>query len=84
MVRLRPPALVLILLVMLLALPGQAAAMAGAVIVALELSVEHWYYFYLVWIAPVALVAMLGAYRSPDAPAGEDKAPERARELAHA
>jgi hypothetical protein len=49
----------------------QLAALGAAVIVALELTATHWFYFYLVWMAPFALVAMLGAYRSEPAPAAE-------------
>jgi Glycosyltransferase family 87 len=43
--------------------PRQVAALAAAVLVALELTATHWFYFYIVWFAPLALVAMLGAYR---------------------
>jgi hypothetical protein len=52
----------------------QLAALGAAVIVALELTATHWFYFYLVWMAPFALVAMLGAYRSE--PAAPDAFPE--------
>jgi len=54
----------------------QLAALGAAVIVALELTATHWFYFYLVWMAPFALVAMLGAYRSEPAPASEPPAAE--------
>jgi hypothetical protein len=47
----------------------QLAALGAAVIVALELTATHWFYFYLVWMAPFALVAMFGAYRSEPATA---------------
>jgi len=53
----------------------QVAALAGAVTVALQLAATHWFYFYLVWIAPLALIAVLGAYRWPD-PAEEHRAAE--------
>jgi hypothetical protein len=40
----------------------QIAALATAVLVAVQLPATHWFYFYLVWIAPLALVALMGAY----------------------
>jgi Glycosyltransferase family 87 len=41
----------------------QVAALAAAVLIALQLSATYWFYLYLVWIAPLVLVAMLAAYR---------------------
>ncbi len=51
--------------------PGdrQVAALAGAVLIALQLPVDHWFYLYVVWFVPFALVAILGAYRSTAEPA---------------
>ena len=43
----------------------QVAALGGAVLVALQLAVTHWFYLYVVWFAPLALVAVLGPYRGP-------------------
>jgi hypothetical protein len=40
----------------------QLAALAGAVVIATQLTATHWFYFYIVWFAPLALVALLGAY----------------------
>ena len=40
----------------------QVAALAGAVTIAVQLPATHWFYFYLVWIAPLALVGCMGAY----------------------
>jgi Glycosyltransferase family 87 len=40
----------------------QVAALAGAVTIAVQLPATHWFYFYLVWIAPLALIACMGAY----------------------
>jgi hypothetical protein len=54
----------------------QLAALGAAVIVALELTATHWFYFYLVWMAPFALVAMFGAYRSEPVPAGAELPPD--------
>jgi hypothetical protein len=35
------------------------AALAAAVLIALQLAVSHWFYLYLVWFAPLLLVALL-------------------------
>jgi hypothetical protein len=45
--------------------PRQVAALGAAVIVAVELSMTHWFYLYVVWFLPFALVAMFGSYREP-------------------
>jgi hypothetical protein len=45
--------------------PRQVAALGAAVMVAVQLSLTHWFYLYVVWFLPLALVAMLGAYREP-------------------
>jgi hypothetical protein len=37
----------------------RVAALAGAVLIALQLSLIHWYYFYLVWFMPLVIVALL-------------------------
>jgi hypothetical protein len=47
----------------------QVAALAGAVTIAVQLPATHWFYFYLVWIAPLALVACMGAYTTASVPA---------------
>jgi hypothetical protein len=38
----------------------QVAALGAAVLIAAELAVSHWFYLYVVWFAPLALVALLG------------------------
>jgi hypothetical protein len=43
--------------------PFQVAALGGAVLVAIELATSHWFYLYVVWFAPLALVALLGLHR---------------------
>ena len=48
--------------------PLQVAALGAAVLVAVELAVTHWFYLYVVWFAPLALVALLGPYRGPARP----------------
>ena len=37
--------------------PVQVAALAAAVMVAIELTADHWFYLYIVWFAPLVLVA---------------------------
>jgi Glycosyltransferase family 87 len=41
----------------------QVAALGAAVLIALQLAVTHWFYLYVVWFVPFALVTMFGAYR---------------------
>ena len=44
--------------------PLQVAALGGAVLIAVELATSHWFYLYVVWFAPLALVALMGGYRT--------------------
>jgi hypothetical protein len=37
----------------------QTAALGAAVLIALELSLTHWFYLYIVWFFPLALIALL-------------------------
>ena len=39
--------------------PRALAALAAAVLIALQLTVDHWFYLYLVWFAPLVWVALL-------------------------
>jgi Glycosyltransferase family 87 len=41
----------------------QVAALGAAVLIAVQLPATHWFYFYLVWITPLVLLASFGAYR---------------------
>jgi glycosyl transferase family 87 len=43
----------------------QVAALAAAVLIAVQLGVNHWFYLYVVWFLPPLLVTALGAYRDP-------------------
>jgi hypothetical protein len=43
--------------------PVQVAALAAAVVIALQLAATHWFYLYVVWFAPLTLVAMFASYR---------------------
>jgi hypothetical protein len=42
------------------------AAMAAAVVIALQLGLSYWFYLYLVWFFPFAAVALFGRFRIPD------------------
>jgi hypothetical protein len=43
---------------------GTVAALAAAVLIALQLGVDHWFYLYLVWFAPLVWIALLSSGRS--------------------
>jgi hypothetical protein len=60
--------------------PLQVAALGAAVTIAVQLGVTHWFYLYVSWFAPLALVALLGPYRRPAAagpPASAERSSER-------
>ncbi|HEY7632420.1 MAG TPA: hypothetical protein VH817_17075 [Thermoleophilaceae bacterium] len=40
----------------------QAGALAAAVTIAFQLPTGHWWFFYIVWFAPLVLVALFGGY----------------------
>ncbi|HWM63537.1 MAG TPA: hypothetical protein VNP96_06040, partial [Solirubrobacterales bacterium] len=37
---------------------GRAAALAAAVLLALQLAVDHWFFLYVPWVLPLVLVAV--------------------------
>jgi Glycosyltransferase family 87 len=43
--------------------PIQIAALAGAVLIAVQVPATHWFYPYVLWFAPLALVAFLAPQR---------------------
>jgi hypothetical protein len=43
----------------------QVAALAAAVLIALQLGVSYWFYLYIVWFLPAVLVALTATYREP-------------------
>ena len=43
----------------------QVVALAAAVMIAVQLPATHWFYFYLVWIAPLVIAAVMSCYREP-------------------
>jgi len=42
--------------------PLQVAALGAAVLIAVQLAASHWFYLYVVWFFPLALVALFGVY----------------------
>ena len=40
-------------------------ALSGALLIGLELTVTHWFYLYIPWFLPFALVAMVPTGRPP-------------------
>lgn len=42
--------------------PLQVAALGAAVLIAIQLAASHWFYLYVVWFLPLALVALLGVH----------------------
>ncbi len=48
------------------------AAGCGAIMIGVELAIEHWFYLYIPWFFPLVMIALLGRLaapvrRSPDA-----------------
>ena len=42
------------------------AAVAAAVLIALQLGLTYWFYLYIVWFFPFVAVALFARYRVPD------------------
>jgi hypothetical protein len=47
----------------------QVAALAAAALIGLQLATVHWFYLYIVWFAPLVLVALFAAQRDSRDPA---------------
>jgi hypothetical protein len=65
--------------------PLQTAALGAAVLIALELTLTHWFYLYIVWFFPFVLIALLGQQTfvdESDSLSGEHQELDRAREPA--
>lgn len=60
--------------------PRQLAALGAAVLIAFQLTLTHWFYLYVVWFAPLVLVALFGAFREPEEPTAAVAESARARE----
>jgi hypothetical protein len=80
-----------VLLALLLAVvprrPGVAslAAAAAATLIALQLGIEHWFYLYIPWFFPLAMIALLareGAAKALPAAPGAASEPARSNPLA--
>jgi hypothetical protein len=59
-----------VLAVLLAAIPRRAdvvglAAACAAVILAVQLGIEHWFYLYIPWFFPLVLIGLLGRYSAP-------------------
>jgi hypothetical protein len=50
--------------------PAQVAALAGAVLIALQLGVTYWFYLYVVWFFPAAILAIMAAHPVAGEPEG--------------
>ena len=55
---------------------ARVAALAGALLIGTQLAAQHWFYLYIVWFFPLALVAL--AVRPETAP-GSARSPRRGR-----
>jgi hypothetical protein len=57
--------------------PVTVAALGAAVLIALQLTVEHWFYLYIPWFLPCLLVALLSRPPGTPRPAGDGPASGR-------
>jgi hypothetical protein len=62
----------LVLAVALAALPRRddlvgLAAACGAVVIAVQLGIDHWFYLYIPWFFPLVMIALLGRFELPAA-----------------
>jgi len=46
----------------------QVAALGAALLIALQLTMQHWFYLYIVWFYPLFLVAVSASEREPAPP----------------
>jgi hypothetical protein len=53
--------------------PLQLAALGAAVLIALELTLTHWFYLYIVWFLPFVLIALFGREPAPDPAPGRPR-----------
>lgn len=47
---------------------GQVAALAAALVIAVEICVSYWYYSYVVWFAPLVFAALFASYSTSSEP----------------
>jgi hypothetical protein len=48
----------------------EVSALSAAVLIAIQLPGGHWFYFYIMWFAPLVIMALFSAHREPLAAAG--------------
>ena len=58
----------------------QVAALAAALLIAVQLAAEHWFYLYIVWFYPLALVALAALTPAPGAALDRSTPPGRRAE----
>ncbi len=58
----------------------QVAALGAALMLAVELTAEHWFYLYIVWFAPLVLVALTGLTPRPEPGSARSTPPGRLAE----
>ena len=51
----------------------------AAILIGVQLAVEHWFYLYIPWFFPLVMVALLGRYAGPALSAPTDEASAVAR-----
>ena len=56
---------------------AQVAALGAAVLIAVQLTVNHWFYLYIPWFAPFVFFALFSAYRSPVLETAPEEVPAR-------
>ena len=56
----------------------QIAALAAAVIIAIQLTADHWFYLYIVWFFPLLLAGMVAAEPEGTEAGGRDEGTEGA------
>jgi hypothetical protein len=55
----------------------QTAALGAAIVMAVELTMTHWFYLYVVWFVPFAFVALFTAHGTTVGGRPEEREPER-------
>ncbi len=55
----------------------QVAALAAAVVIAFQIAVDHWFYLYIVWFAPLVFVALFAPYEQVVGAPAEELETER-------
>jgi hypothetical protein len=58
----------------------QVAALGAALMIAVELTAEHWFYLYIVWFLPLVLVALAGLRQEPEPGSARSTPPGRRAE----